>query len=288
MRKRYSGLELFTNFMFNLMFAWPFKFIRWCFRKIRDKRYDIDFSDYSDEDWDEEDYLMENVLDRAIVFATEAHEGQFRKGTQIPYILHPMEAATIVGSMTTDPEIIAGAVLHDVVEDTDTTIDDIQEMFGDRVAFLVYSESENKRENSPAQSTWKIRKQETLDHLKKAPLDVKMITLGDKLSNIRAIHRDYNIIGDVLWQRFNQKDKNEHYWYYQGIADCLTELNVHQAYKEYCDLIDKTFKKTVTTNTYKFESVQFSENDSLKNLWDNGTEKDWQKALNAYALLMHI
>ena len=68
-----------------------------------------------------------------------------------------------------------------------------------------------------------------------------MITLGDKLSNIRAIHRDYNIIGDELWQRFNQKDKKEHYWYYQGVADCLTELNVYQAYKEYVDLVEKTF-----------------------------------------------
>lgn len=186
---------------------------------------------------------MDNVLDRAIVFATEAHEGQFRKGTQIPYILHPIEAAAIVGTMTTDNEVIAGAVLHDVVEDTDTTIDDIQDMFGDRVAFLVYSESENKRENLSAQSTWKIRKQETLNHLKKAPLDVKMITLGDKLSNIRAIYRDYNTIGDALWQRFNQKDKNEHRWYYQAIADCLTALKDFQAYKEYCELIKATFDK---------------------------------------------
>ena len=105
---------MFTDFMFNLMFAWPFKFIRWCFRKIRDKRYNVDFSDYPD-DWDEEEYLMDNVLDKAIVFATEAHEGQFPKGTQIPYILHPLEAAAIVGKMTTEPEVIAGAVLHDVV-----------------------------------------------------------------------------------------------------------------------------------------------------------------------------
>ena len=186
---------------------------------------------------------MNNVLDKAIVFATEAHEGQFRKGTQIPYILHPMEAAAIVGTMTTDNEVIAGAVLHDVVEDTDTTIDDIQDMFGDRVAFLVYSESENKRENLSAQSTWKIRKQETLDHLKKAPLDVKMITLGDKLSNIRAIYRDYNTIGDALWQRFNQKDKNEHHWYYQGIADCLTELEDYEVYKEYRELLRVTFNQ---------------------------------------------
>jgi myo-inositol-1(or 4)-monophosphatase len=72
-----------------------------------------------------------------------------------------------------------------------------------------------------------------------------MITLGDKLSNIRSIYRDYNTIGDALWQRFNQKEKNEHYWYYQSIADCLTELETYPAYKEYCDLIDKTFKNNV-------------------------------------------
>lgn len=184
---------------------------------------------------------MGNILDRAITFATEVHKGQFRKGTEIPYILHPLEAASIVGTMTTDDEIIAGAVLHDVVEDTDTTVETVKALFGERVANLVASESEDKRENLSAQSTWKIRKQETLDHLKTAPVDVKMITLGDKLSNMRAIYRDYNTIGDELWQRFNQKDKNEHYWYYQGIADCLPELKNYQAYKEYCELIDKTF-----------------------------------------------
>lgn len=164
---------------------------------------------------------MGTLLNKAIVFATSAHEGQLRKGTQIPYILHPLEVAAIVGTMTTDDEIIATAVLHDVVEDTDTTVEQIKERFGDHVAALVSSESEDKRENLSAESTWKIRKQETIDHLKTAPIEVKMITLGDKLSNIRAIHRDYNAIGDELWQRFNQKDKNEHYWYYRSIAECL-------------------------------------------------------------------
>ena len=185
---------------------------------------------------------MESILKRAIIFAAEAHEGQMRKGTQIPYILHPMEAAAIVSTMSCDPEVIAGAVLHDVVEDTDATVDDIKRLFGERVAFLVCSETENKRKNLSAESTWKLRKQETLDHLKCAPLDVKMITLGDKLSNIRSIYHDYNAIGDEVWQRFNQKDKSEHYWYYQGIADCLIELKEYLAYREYCDLIDKTFK----------------------------------------------
>jgi myo-inositol-1(or 4)-monophosphatase len=95
-----------------------------------------------------------------------------------------MEAAVIVGSMTTDEEVIAGAVLHDAVEDTDTSVEDVIAVFGERVGSLVASESENKREDFPAESTWKIRKQETLNHLVTAPIEVKMITLGDKLSNI--------------------------------------------------------------------------------------------------------
>ncbi len=186
---------------------------------------------------------MGEVFNKAIEFATKVHNGQFRKGTNIPYILHPFEAAAIVGTMTTDDEIIAGAVLHDVVEDTETTVEQIRELFGDRVAELVSSESENKRENLSAESTWKIRKQETLEHLKDASVEVKMITLGDKLSNIRAINRDYNSIGDELWQRFNQKDKKEHYWYYQSVAECLFELSKYPVYKEYCELIKKTFDK---------------------------------------------
>ena len=185
--------------------------------------------------------IMGELLNKAIVFATNAHAGQFRKSTDIPYILHPVEATSIVGTMTTDDEILAAAVLHDVVEDTNTTVEQVKELFGDRVAHLVASESENKRENLPAESTWKIRKEETLAHLKTAPLEVKMITLGDKLSNIRAIHRDYLALGDEVWNRFNQRDPKEHCWYYQSIADSMSELSHFEAYKEYARLVHETF-----------------------------------------------
>ncbi len=181
------------------------------------------------------------LLDKAIIFAVNAHRGQLRKGTNTPYILHPMEAAAIVGSMTDDDEVIAAAVLHDTVEDTAVTLDEICEQFGKRVAELVAAESENKREDKPAASTWKIRKEETIEHLKTAPKEVKMLTLGDKLSNIRSICRDYEAQGDALWQRFNQKDKNEHRWYYKSIADCLSDLREYPAYKEYVFLAEKTF-----------------------------------------------
>ena len=185
-----------------------------------------------------------DILDKAIIFATKAHSGSFRKGTTIPYIVHPMEAASIVATMTDDKEIIAGAVLHDTVEDTDATLEDIKREFGERVADLVSAESENKREELPSEDTWKIRKQETLDHLKNhASIEAKMITLGDKLSNIRAIYRDYTTLGDKLWARFNQKDKSEHAWYYKSIAENLTELKDTFAYKEYLDLVNKVFSE---------------------------------------------
>lgn len=188
---------------------------------------------------------MNDILNKAILFATDKHKGQFRKGTSNPYILHPLEAAAIVGTMTTDPEIISAAVLHDVIEDTDTTIEQVSELFGERVASFVASESEDKREHLPAESTWKLRKQETLEHLISAPLEIKMITLSDKLSNMRAIYRDYIAIGNQLWQRFNQTDKREHHWYYQSIANCMPELKDYPAYQEYVGLIEKTFTDSV-------------------------------------------
>ena len=69
-----------------------------------------------------------------------------------------------------------------------------------------------------------------------------MITLGDKLSNLRAIYRDHQTLGEALWERFNQKDKAEHYWYYSGIAECISQLWDHPAYKEYCELIYMVFQ----------------------------------------------
>ena len=183
-----------------------------------------------------------DILDKAIVFATKAHSGSFRKGTTTPYIVHPMEASAIVATMTDDKIILAAAVLHDVVEDTDYTIDDIVKEFGEDVARLVSAESEDKRDNLPSEATWKIRKQETLDHLKnKATKEEKMITLGDKLSNIRAMYRDYLEIGDELWDRFNQKDKSEHAWYYKTIAELLSDLSNTPAYQEYAELVNKVF-----------------------------------------------
>lgn len=183
------------------------------------------------------------IVSRALTFATKAHSGAVRKGTDIPYIVHPMEAALIVSGITSDPELIAAALLHDTVEDTDTTIENIRDEFGERVANLVADESENKRENQCSRETWRIRKLETLSHLAAASTDAKIVALGDKLANMRAIYRDYNEIGDKLWERFNTKNPADHAWYYSSLADALAELSHTAAWQEYKELVDTVFGK---------------------------------------------
>lgn len=184
-----------------------------------------------------------SLLTRAIEFAAQRHEGQLRKGTDIPYIMHPLETAAICSSMTSDEEVLAAAVLHDIVEDTDATIDDIKREFGSRVAAIVAGESEDKREDKPAADTWEARKQETLDHLASvADKDVLMVCLGDKLSNIRAIERDRNALGEAFWDRFNQKDPAKHAWYYSSIARILEEpLGGTAAFAEYRSRVQAVF-----------------------------------------------
>ena len=185
-----------------------------------------------------------SVFDEAAAFAMQAHAGMVRKAGGLPYILHPMEAAVIVASMTDDQELLAAAVLHDVVEDAGITPEQIQEKFGKRVRDLVASETENKREHLPAGDTWQIRKEEAIAELRNSEdLGVKMLFLGDKLSNLRSISRGWKKQGEAFWQQFNQKDPQKHHWYYRSVADATRELSVFDAWKEFDGLIDEVFEK---------------------------------------------
>lgn len=184
-----------------------------------------------------------DLLSEAVEFAARAHRGQLRKGSALPYIVHPAEAAAICATFTDDVEVLAAAALHDTLEDTDATAEQLEALFGSRVARIVAGESENKREELPAADTWKVRKQESIAHLREASdPGVRMVCLGDKLSNIRSIQRDQAAQGEALWQRFNQKDPREHAWYYRTLADVLKpELGETDAWREYLTRVDDVF-----------------------------------------------
>ena len=184
------------------------------------------------------------LVSEAIAFAVKAHDGMRRKKSEAPYILHPMEAAVIVGTMTDDQNLIAAAALHDVVEDANITIDEIEEKFGKRVRELVESETEDKRADLPPESTWRIRKEESLAVLKNTEdIGVLMVWLGDKLANMRAIYRDFKAEGVSMWQRFHQKDPDEQAWYYRSIVKLTKALSDTSAWLEYKALTELVFGK---------------------------------------------
>ena len=163
--------------------------------------------------------VKQSMIKKAAEFAKRAHDGVYRKGTQI----------------TDEPEMIAAALLHDVIEDAGVTKEELEEQFGPRVAFLVDSESEDKSKS------WIERKGSTVEHLKTATRAEKILALADKLSNIRSTARDYLVLGDEVWQRFNQKDKQMQGWYYKGVAEALKEFKGHIYYEEYVMLCEKVF-----------------------------------------------
>ena len=186
------------------------------------------------------------LVSEAIAFAVKAHDGMRRKKSEAPYILHPMEAAVIVGTMSDDQNLIAAAALHDVVEDAGITIDEVEEKFGTRVRELVESETEDKRADLPPSDTWRIRKEESLAVLKNTDdIGVLMVWLGDKLANMRSIYRDWKVEGDAMWQRFNQKNVSEQAWYYFSIVKLTERLSDTSAWLEYKTLAELVFGKGV-------------------------------------------
>ncbi len=181
---------------------------------------------------------------KAILFAARAHDGMIRKKDNTPYILHPLEAAVIVGSMTNDEDVIAAALLHDVVEDTPVTIEEVEEGFGTRVKTLVESETEDKRADLPPEDTWRIRKEESLDDLASSDdIAVQMLWLGDKLANMRSFYRIWQNEGNSMWQNFNQKDPQQQEWYYSKIAELTSSLQDFPAWQEYNALVKIVFGK---------------------------------------------
>lgn len=180
----------------------------------------------------------DGTLERAIAYAVDHHKGMNAKGSNRPYILHPLEVVQILGAMGADTNLMAAGALHDLIEDTDVTLLDIYERFGVDIAALVNANTEDKRD------IWYMRKLHTLDQIELLPIREKMLLLADKLSNLRRMARDYKAVGDELWARFNAPAHLQA-WYYGGIDEGVSELqnfyDTEDLYWEYSRLFKDLF-----------------------------------------------
>lgn len=184
-----------------------------------------------------------DLFEKALQYASKAHQGRFRKLERIPYILHPAEVAAIAATMTDDPAVLAACLLHDVIEDAGVSAEELGREFGDRVTELVLSETEDSYDELTYEQSWFYRKELSLKRLKDGDRDVKILWLSDKLSNMRSLCRLYRAQGDRLWENFHQKDKILQRWYYHSVADLLHELENTSAYREYLYRMNLVFSE---------------------------------------------
>src|SRR5258706_9662370 len=160
-----------------------------------------------------------SLIDSALIFAARAHRQQTRKGTDIPYIVHPVGVMLLLAQAgETDPEILAAALLHDTLEDAGVSASVLAQQFGVRVAHIV----EGCSEPDHGGAAWEDRKQHTVAYLRTAPRDVQLVAAADKLHNLRSMLVDQAELGDTLWTRFN-RGRSALEWYYRAIAASLSQ-----------------------------------------------------------------
>ena len=183
------------------------------------------------------------LFEKAAEYAIRAHSGMTRKISRLPYVIHPFEVATIAATMTNDEELLAAALLHDTVEDTETSVKDLELNFGEKVTHYVLMETEDRIPDVPRVESWQKRKEKSLGELEACgDLNVKILWLSDKLSNMRSFLRVWRKEGDALWNRMNQRDVTKQAWYYRSIARLTSDLKDHDAWKEYNALVELIFK----------------------------------------------
>ncbi|OLS40615.1 HD domain-containing protein [Bacillus sp. MRMR6] len=155
------------------------------------------------------------LIEKALQIASKGHLGQVRKNTDIPYFTHPVAVGMILMKAGCRDELVAAGILHDTVEDTKLTLEDIKREFGPKIAEIVAGCSEPDKSLS-----WQERKDHTIDFLKIASEEIRIVACADKLHNIKSIYKDYEQVGDSVWSRFNA-GKEQQKWYYTNMVESL-------------------------------------------------------------------
>jgi (p)ppGpp synthase/HD superfamily hydrolase len=158
----------------------------------------------------------------ALSLAARAHRDQLRKGTDVPYIVHPVQVAMILLAHGFEEDVAIAGLLHDTVEDCDVTLDDIRARFGDGVAALVDGVTEKKSDASAKKRPWRVRKEEQLAHLAHADRPTAALKAADALHNASCTLADVRAGGADVWKRFNAAPADS-IWYYQEVARLVAD-----------------------------------------------------------------
>lgn len=182
---------------------------------------------------------------QAFEFAYVKHSGTTRKGSQIPYIAHPIDVAAILIKNNASEEVIIAGLLHDVIEEENVKLQELEDQFGRNITQLVnFATEPAELRKGDRKKSWKARKQHTLDHLKTATQEEKLLSCADKLSNIRDTINDHKEQGDKLWERFNATFEQQR-WYYLSLCKAYLKgegIGHYSAYKQLKECVELLYK----------------------------------------------
>ncbi len=167
------------------------------------------------------------AFEAALQFSATVHQGQFRKGTQVPYISHPLAVASIVLEYGGDEDAAVAALLHDSVEDCGVDPVEIRNRFGDKAANIVVACSDSLEKDSASKAGWRIRKEAHLEHMETVPSPALLVLAADKLHNVRSIVKDIREIGPRIWDRF-KGGKDGTLWYQDAVLEILKKRGQHR------------------------------------------------------------
>lgn len=182
---------------------------------------------------------------QAFEYAFVHHIGTTRKGTQIPYITHPLDVASILMKNNASEEVIIAGLLHDVIEEENVELEELKKQFGEKIAQLVdFATEPAKLREGDRKKNWKARKQHTLDHLASATQEEKLLSCADKLANIRDTIHDYNQFGEKLWERFNSTFEQQR-WYYRSLCEVFLKgegIGHYPAYQQLKECVEQLYQ----------------------------------------------
>lgn len=177
-------------------------------------------------------------IEYAIYYATRAHKNQRRKIEDVDMIFHPFTVGMILQRNNCDEDIVTAGILHDVVEDTKYSFDDIEKDFGKQIRDYVYDASEPDKSLE-----WEDRKQHTIDQIKNAPLGSKLIVACDKISNLEDLEDCIELYGEEKSWSSLKRNKEKQKWYYTKVYEsCIEGVDKnHPIFQRYADILKRLF-----------------------------------------------
>lgn len=178
-----------------------------------------------------EELITKDLVERATQVAVRAHKDQVRKTDNSPYVAHPLMVARMLDRAGYRDEVVAAAIVHDVLEDTDVTKEELTEQLGDEVVQIVLAVSEDKS------LPWEERKQLYVDTVAAASEDAAMVSLADKIHNMESLIAGHAKLGPDIWKSFS-RGKERKLWFEKLLLSKLSEKYQNELIEKYSELIN--------------------------------------------------